>query len=675
VRSREHSIHPPGGDACTDPGKRRTLKRLAALGLLASVGLGGLCSCEARPARSRNRERRLILLGIDGLDARITERMMSRGELPTFLRLREAGGYCRLRSTIPPQSPSAWATLITGRDPGGHGICDFVERVPQTYELVNSIARVAPPRHMLPLGGWRLPLSQSSATLQRSGRAFWDLLTEAGVPCDVYRVPSNFPPAEGGARQLAGLGVPDLRGTLGSPSYYTDGPAPQSEQVTVQSVQVVDGRARARLMGGRNSLREGLPDLYIDFDVYLDRGSRVGKIAIQGREVLLRQGEWSGWVSVRFTMMPHVKAAAGIVRFYMKEIAPQLKLYATPVHFDPMDPVLPIDAPRGFARELAERYGPFHTLGLPEDTTALDAGILSDQEYLHQSAGCLDESRRMWESALNEFARGTLFHYFGTTDRTQHMFWRTFDPQHPGYDAPGARDARSAVEDCYRLGDELAREALEAADERTTVIVLSDHGFAPMYRKVHLNSWLARNGYLAMGEPGGSGQLPDSADWSRTTAFGIGLNAIYLNQQGREGRGIVAPGDRDAVLRRLVAELQALRDPETGQRVLAGVYRTDQVYRERIPMRTPDLILGYAAGYRCSVSSATGWVQDQVIEANTGKWSGDHCIDVAAVPGIVFSNRRIEPEVAGLADITATALQEFRVRPDDEMLGRPIWRG
>ncbi|MFB3880939.1 MAG: alkaline phosphatase family protein [Armatimonadota bacterium] len=673
--ARAERDRPGPGDACPDPGKRRTLKRLAAFGLLASVGPFGLTSCGSRRARPRSGERRLILLGIDGLDARIAERMMSRGELATLLRLREAGGYCRLRSTIPPQSPSAWATLITGRDPGGHGICDFVERDPQNYALVNSIARVGPPRHMLPMGAWRLPLSESSATLARNGRAFWDLLAEAGVPCDVYRVPSNFPPTVGGARQLAGLGVPDLRGTLGSPSYFTDGPAPQSEQVAVQSVRVVDGRARARLIGGHNSLREGMPDLYIDFDVYVDRDSFVGKVAIQGREVLLRQGEWSEWVPVRFVMMPRVKSAAGIVRFYLKETSPHLKLYATPVHLDPASPPLPIDAPRGFAGELAERYGPFHTLGLPEDTIALDADVLTDEEYLHQAGLCLGESRRMWGSSLNEFERGVLFHYFGATDRAQHMFWRTFDPQHPGYNAPGASETRSAVEDCYRLADELAREALEAADELTTVIVLSDHGFAPMYRKVHLNAWLAQNGYLALTTPGDTGQLPENADWGGTTAFGIGLNAIYLNLQGREARGIISPAEREAVLERLASELRELRDPETGERVLAGVYRADQVYRERIPTRTPDLITGYAAGYRCSASSATGRVHDKVIETNTGKWSGDHCIDVGAVPGVVFSNHRIEQGMVGLADVTATALQTFGVRPDDEMIGHPIWRG
>ena len=675
----DDSARPKQSEASTprDPAKRRTLKKLAALGTLALLDVGALSSCGQKLLSPLAGERKVIILGLDGLDSGIVSSMMAEGSLPHMSRLRELGGFRALTSTVPPQSPVAWATFITGQDPGQHGIHDFVHRDPETYELLPSIVRTSPPEWTIPVGPWQVPLTSSKVQLQRRGRAFWDILGERGIPCQIYRIPSNFPPQDTGAKQLSGLGTPDFRGTNGVYSYYTDGPVPSDEAARegrVQRVAVSGGRTRARLTGPPNTLHRDRPTLAVDFEVLVDRGHRVAKLVIQGQEILLREREWSGWVPVRFVLVPGTHSRGCICRFYLQEVSPHLKLYVTPLNFDPMDPALPIDAPHGFARQLAERLGRFHTMGLPEDTKALAEGVLDDDEYLQQSASVMDEARRMYESALNEFERGLLFYYFGTSDRNQHIFWRAWDPTHPAHDPALSADCAAAFEDCYRVSDELVGRALEAADSHTTLIVLSDHGFAPYYRRFHLNTWLAENGYLLPARFRREGpKLGFSVRWDQTTAYGVGLNGLYLNLKGREGQGTVAPEDRRAVARRLADQLLGARDPETGARIVKNVYFSDEIYSALMPDRAPDLIVGYARGYRCSSSSAGGSLAEATVEENRDKWSGDHCIDRSVVPGILLATRPMRASHPALPDVTASVLAEFGLPASDDMCGKPIW--
>ena len=668
---------PGDPNAPRDPAKRETLKKLAALGALALLDSSLLVSCARKSLTSSRRDRKVVVVGIDGLDAGYVQRLMEQGNLPNMRRLREQGGFRPLTSTVPPQSPVAWATFITGQDPGGHGIYDFVQRDPATYLPYLGIARTEEPPRKLSLGKWRLPVSHGKVELLRKGAAFWDLLEQAGVPCAVYRAPSNFPPRDTGAKQLAGLGAPDLRGTYGEYSYFSESASQAQGEIAggaTYPVQVRNGRVDARLIGPRNTLAEGQPESYVDFTVWLDRQNRMAKIVVQDQEVLLRQGEWSDWVPLLFTLIPHVKSVSGICRFYLKEVSPEFKLYATPVNVDPMDPALPIAAPAGFARELAERYGRFYTQGFPEDVKALRQGVLDEGEYLQQSGQAFAEAKRMYEDALNEFKQGLLFCYFSDSDRTQHLFWRTMDPRHPAYDPKVARGYSRVIADCYGAADALVGQALEACDRDTTLIVLSDHGFAPFYREFNVNSWLADNGYLVgLQDWSEGGNIFENADWSRTAAYGIGFNAVYLNMQGREGAGWVSPAERLSIAHKIAEELRQVRDPDRGARVVDQVYLSDEAYRRQIPDRAPDLVIGYARGYRCSDASVLGEISGSMVSSNTDKWSGDHCIDREAVPGVLLATKAIGAQRPAIQDVTASVLAEFGVKPDEEMTGNSVW--
>ena len=116
--------------------------------------------------------RKVIVIGLDGLEPKIVEPMLDRGELPNLSRLRTMGGYCRARTTFPAQTPVAWSTFATGTNPGGHGIFDFIHRDPATMVPYLSTTTTQAPGWNLPLGRWRIPLWQGDIKLNRKGRAF-----------------------------------------------------------------------------------------------------------------------------------------------------------------------------------------------------------------------------------------------------------------------------------------------------------------------------------------------------------------------------------------------------------------------------------------------------------------------------------------------------------------------
>ena len=107
-----------------------------------------------------HKRKKVIVLGIDGLDPRLCERMIGEGQLPALARMRKVGGYRRLGTSIPPQSPVAWANFITGADPGVHGIFDFIHRDPaKQYYPYYAAAETVTSMEGWDVGEYRIPLT------------------------------------------------------------------------------------------------------------------------------------------------------------------------------------------------------------------------------------------------------------------------------------------------------------------------------------------------------------------------------------------------------------------------------------------------------------------------------------------------------------------------------------
>jgi len=638
-----------------------------------------LPSCQ-RAGSDWHGEKKLIILGIDGMDPQLLKQFMHEGKMPNFSRLASQGSFRLLTTSIPPQSPVAWSNLITGMNAGGHGIFDFIHRDPKTLEPYFSTSRVEGPKHAIHLGNWVIPLGRGTAEQLRKGQAFWEILDQHGVSNSVFRIPANFPPVPAKGETLSGMGTPDLRGTYGTFSFYTDEPAAEAGAVEggqIIPVQVENSQVKANLIGPDNTFRKGSPAANEPFLVTIDPLESVARIAVQRQEFVVQEGEWSNWIRVEFQLFPFFSNVKGICRFYLKQAHPRFQLYVSPINIDPADPALPISTPSSYSRLLSEEAGEFYTQGIAEDTKALSAGVLDDNQYLAQARTVLAEHRRIFDAEFPKFRQGVFFFYFSSLDLNSHMFWRLMDPKHPGYDAALAVQNSSAIAEFYQQIDQVLGEVLPKLDDHTTLLVLSDHGFAPYYRSFNLNTWLLNNGYIKLKNDASldSSEPWANVDWSQTRAYGLGLNGLYINMRGRERDGIVQPGAAtNALIKEIEEKLLSVKDPQAGLPVITRVDVAGEVYQGPYSHSGPDILVGYNRGYRAGWKTILGAFPPEVLEDNMNPWSGDHCMDYTLVPGVLLSNRKITAETPALTDIAPTILAEFGIAKAKDMIGQSVFQ-
>jgi predicted AlkP superfamily phosphohydrolase/phosphomutase len=611
--------------------------------------------------------RRVIVLGFDGMDHGLTRDLMARGRLPNFQRLAQSGAFAPLGTSIPPQSPVAWSNFITGLDPGAHGIFDFIHRDPKTMVPYLSTSKTEAGGRTLKAGKYQIPLSSGSVELLRRGKPFWEALEEKGIETTIIRMPANFPPSGTATHELSGMGTPDILGTYGTFSFFTSEPYAFGGRSlaggVVHPVDVVGGVVRGAIEGPDNPFLVKPEKVRSEFTAYIDDQRKFIKLQVGDEERLLRVGEWSDWVPIEFELIP-TQGIQAECRFFLKGLEPYFELYASPANIDPMSPALPISTPEDYAAELARATGRFYSQGMPEDTKSLKTGVLTAGEFLEQARIAGDENRAQYKYVLDGFRDGFLFYYFGNVDQIAHMMWRPMDPQHPAYKADRDAPYAHVVEELYVGLDAIVGETIKQLGPDDLLVVMSDHGFTSWRRSFHLNSWLRDNGYLALIDPlrRDDPGFFANVDWKRTRAYGMGLNGLYINLEGREMAGAVKPAERDALLKEISAKLLQTIDPVSGTAAITKVYRSDEVYtlagHEDI---APDLIVGYAKGTRGSDESALGGIPPEVIVDNTDPWNGDHCMDHEAVPGILLTNRALKKPAPTLQTLAGAILAEFGI--------------
>jgi predicted AlkP superfamily phosphohydrolase/phosphomutase len=672
--------------------RRSFLKRgaIAAAAGAAAVGTGVWLGGSRGASRSAGKK--VIVIGIDGMDPGLCETMMQEGRLPNLQRMRATGGFSHLGTSVPPQSPVAWANFINGAGPGSHGIFDFIHRHPhQPTNLFYGAAETVPGEgfwevadHRVPLDFWPFNHRLATTHLRRQGVPFWDFLDQAGVPSTFYDLPCNYPPSpsqHGHHRCLAGMGTPDLfgGGTYGTYQHFAeDGPAEPLEESGGRRSKLTfeNETAQARLLGPADSLRREPRQTHIEFLIHRDREANAAVLEIQGRRVVVRCEQWSRWTKLDFGLsMPWfhpTRHVSGICRFYLQEVTPNFRLYATPINIDPSDPAAPLSEPGSFIQETSEQLGLFSTLGFQEAYEARKNGVFDDDEFIRQADTVLEERLALFEHAINNYEDGLLFFYFSSSDLQSHILWWNTDEEHPSRPAGEAQARHQHIRRLYRRLDGVIGRLVERYGSQATILVMSDHGFANFGRQFNLNSWLRQHeaGYI---KPRECTSILRDVDWSQTAAYGLGLNGLYLNMKGREPQGIIEPGPvREALLEQLASDLKEIEDTD-GRKVIRGVYRADQIYSGNATALAPDLIIGYARGYRASWETVGGGATGEILEDNTLAWSADHCADALEVPGVLFCNRPLRARAPSLVDVAPSILAEFGLATPSSMVGRNVF--
>ena len=624
---------------------------------------------------------RVVVLGLDGMDPGMAYRLMGEGKLPNFQRLAEEGVFRPLSTSYPSMSPVAWSSFTTGVDPSRHSIYDFLTRDPCTYMPMLSSSEIKQVKRVANIGKYVIPLEKPRIKLLQKSQAFWKLLGEKWIFSIIQRVPITFPPVPFHGLLLSGMCVPDLKGTQGTFGFFSTRQEEGKAVFTGGEQTILRPRgnvARTRILGPENSLVKGHPYLTIPLTMTVADDEQSVLFEIEGCEPFrLEKGVYSDWIRLEFKPGLGSKVR-GIVRFYVTSIRPELDVYMTPIHLDPENPAMPISHPAAYSVYLAKKLGPYATLGLAEDTWALNERVIDEKAFFDQAMLICEEREKMFLDSLQKTRKGFVTTVFDTTDRVQHMFYRYLDPSHPANEGKETTEYADAIERVYRrMDDLLGRIRPEIERDDTAFVVMSDHGFTNFRRGVNLNAWLRENGYLFLEEGAEtSGDWFEKVDWSRTRAFSLGLTGMFINRKGRERSGTVEEGEEYRALRdELIAGLKELVDPETGEKAILDVFAATDFFEGPYRFDAPDLIIGYDGGYRNSWDCATGSVPREVFSDNTKSWSGDHCVDPRIVPGVFFANRPITTDRPAILDLAPSVLDLFGLEPARYMQGSPVFEG
>lgn len=639
--------------------------------------------------RIRGETKRLVILGFDGMDPQLARRFMDEGRMPNLAAMAKEGTFSPLQTSYPSMSPVAWSSFSTGTDASRHNIFDFITRDPCTYLPILSSTQIDGAKKMLKLGKWRIPLGKPSIRLLRKGRTWWSILGERRIFSNIIRVPITFPPEEFHGACLSGMCVPDLRGTQGSFSFWTTdaslGGPDAGGEVNVVSRQ--GNILRGSIIGPPNPMVEGNPVMRIPMRMEVLEEDKKIKLVLgaKGKQQTLELGvrEYSDWVTLEFKAAPVMGTVTGIVRFYCMGTGPEFGLYMTPIQIDPANPAMPISHPQVYSVYLAKKHGPFATLGLAEDTWALNERVIDEKAFWEYAMLIMEERKKMLFDALQTTRRGSIVCVFDTTDRVSHMFHRYLDPSHPANEGQDMEWGKDKVAEVYSLADEVVGEVRRKLKPgRDRLLIVSDHGFCQFKRGVNLNAWLRDEGYLVLkddapvdeesGKPVSRDWLQD-VDWTRTRAFSLGLTGLFLNRKARERDGVVEESEVDALKGEIRGKLSELTDPETGDKVFREVFDAAGIFTGPYVFEAPDLFMGYVRGYRNSWDCATGACPPEVFSDNVKAWSGDHCVDPREVPGVLFSDRPIQAENPDLMDLAPTALEMFGLKPPANMQGKSLF--
>jgi predicted AlkP superfamily phosphohydrolase/phosphomutase len=561
-----------------------------------------------------------ILVGFDAFDPVFFERLHAEGKTHHLSKLVDLGGYSPFEVTNPPQSEVSWTSIATGLNPGGHGIFDFVHRNPQTYGLFVSL---------LPT---KTGLLGTQFAPPHNAETIFDVAVKAGYPATSLWWPATFPARlQSPVQTIPGLGTPDIFGQLGVGVSYSVEPVIDEDNLKTRTARLKRKNPHhylGTLKGPAQQGRSGLKSTGIDFELSIIDKQSV-RLLLGKQMYDMQLGQWSPVIEISFKVGFLVSLKI-VTRVILTQLKPDPVLYFLPLQLHPLSSPWPYGTPKGLVKNIRKNQGAFLTSGWPQDTTALEEGFISDQQFLDLCDDIFMHRERVFMSLLDSYKEGVLGCVFDSLDRVQHMFWKN---------RPDVIEAWYLKLDAF-AGRILKKLAAKPGSDKVNLLFLSDHGFQDFDYKAHINRWLIDEGYLSIAS-GAEAKNLSSVDWGKSKAYAIGLNSLYLNLEGREKQGIVNSAQKAETFEKLRAELLQWRGPDQGQ-VVQSVLTNDEAFSGPLAEYGPDLVIGYTPKYRASSETGLGGWGDESIVTNPDHWEADHCIDAKAVPGVLFSIRGLE---------------------------------
>lgn len=559
---------------------------------------------------------RTIIVGFDSFDPGVFESLHEAGKMPNLSRFVEQGGYSPLEVCSPPQTEVSWTSIATGVDPGSHGVFDFVHRDPQTYIPYVSLL----PTKQTVVGEQFLPPYTTKTLFHEAA--------EMGYPATALWWPALFPARpELPVATIPGLGTPDIRGQLGVGTFVTTEARPMKKTKLIALRSSGKGRFEADLEGPNVKAKEGMRPALLPLVLEL-MDAKSAALTIGDQKLRLQLGMWSPVFELKFKA-GFAFTVHAVTQVILTEINERVSLYFVPLQIHPLHALWHYATPPGMVKDAWKVSGGYLTLGWPQDTNALEDGCISDEQFISLCDSIFSSRKRIFYHQLDGFKEGVLAGIFDCLDRVQHMF---------------TRSNSNVVHDWYMRLDafvgELQQHIAKLGLEDHRLLILSDHGFKTFEHKVHLNHWLTGNGYMALKSHSQAPELKD-VNWAETRAYALGLNSMYLNVANREGQGIVTPEQIEPLLDELKTRLLNWKTDD-GKQIFSRVLLKHEAFTGPYARFGPDLVMGYAPGFRASSETGLGKSAATSLEPNRDHWGADHCIDSEKVPGVLFANRDIK---------------------------------
>ncbi len=502
---------------------------------------------------------RVVVIGLDGGTFSLLDPLMEEGHMPNLKKLIESGVRGDLQTVIPPITPAAWSTFMTGKNPGKHGVLEFLVKDGE---------------------GGESPVNSNI----RCGRTIWRLVSENGEKAVVLSVPTTYPPEHINGFMISCFMTPKGKSDYGYP-----------------------------------------PEL-----------------------------------------LEEVEAKFGPYRLSTEEV------YA-----------------RGKVGDVLDDSD-------------------EDVRYKFEVARYLLD-RVDWKLFV--------LHIFGT-DRLQHELWHLIDPKHPLHKP---KESRLYADRFYQFYEKLDTQLglfVEKLRPTDTLFIMSDHGFGPVYRFMNFNVWLMERGYLKLRRGPWAfikrilfrlGVTPKNAyrllmwlgkakirqtigvtnrkgffdiagrivlsmrdvDWSRTKAYSKGYyGQIFINLKGREPFGTVEPEDYESVREKIVRDLEAITDPETGKKIIGPIYKPNDLYVGPFIKNAPDISF-IPKDMTYKAIGTTDFTSNRFLEPVYAN-SGDHRLNgifIARGPGIKEGGTL---DGARIAQVAPTILHMLGMPVPDDMDGQVL---
>jgi len=428
---------------------------------------------------------------------------------------------------------------------------------------------------------------------------------------------------------------------------------------------------------------EAREDIRLPVSIHWNKAEKSATVTIGDNSILLAEHQWSKWINLDFSVNLLIRVH-GMAQLYLINAGSELQLYISPVNWRPDNPPAAMSSPASFSADIFERLGPYRTLGWAEATWPLNEDRIDEKVFMDDLYRAFDDRAQVILQRIDSKQWDLLVGVIESTDRVQHMMWRLIDPAHPMYDKALAAKFGDSIERVYRKCDDFVGEVMARVDRSTPILIVSDHGFHSFRQSVNLNTWLVQEGFMAIRgqQPGekklqdlfGGGTFWENVDWTHTRAYSMGLGQIYVNLQGREGHGSVAPADSDNVQNAVVGRLLEMMDPKTNARMVDAVYKRDDIYKGPYLANASELQVGFADGYRVSWQTSLGGSPPGIVYPNMKKWSGDHgSFDYKQTSGTLISSRPLATDRVDIMDIAPTVLKYFGLPIPSDIDGKPIF--